>query len=155
MKKKIFCLFIMITLLLTAIGCSDKSTISSSKSTAKVEYKTQDRFYFITKNKSEIISPNDLCKKYYKNAKDDILDKSTDFITNAWKQPVYNLKLTEKVDGKDTEKSIWIYNVSKDSPSCLYLFIEDNKVKDYSIDELNMLDESMVKMWFEKFNTNK
>lgn len=151
MGKKYLCLFIMLTLLITAIGCSDKSTIPSSKTTSKIEYKTQDRFYFITKNKSEIINPNDLCKKYYKNAKDDILSKDINYITNIWKQPVYSLKLMEKVDGKDTEKNIWIYNISKDSPSALYLFIEDNKVKDYSIDELNMLDESIVKMWFEKF----
>lgn len=160
MRKSFYCI-IIILLLLTASACTEKKVsvsntkvdTNSSKSTvtSQINDKTQDRFYFISEKKSKLIDPSNFCKQFYPNAKNDLKAKDKDFIAKTFGDPLYDLKLIEQTDGKKSEKSIWIYTVSSDSPTDLFIYFVNNKVEDYKINEFNGLDESTVQMWFDGF----
>lgn len=95
--------------------------------------------------------------KYYTNAKDDLLKKTKDEIINIFDMPTYRLSLVESKDSeiskmnKVQDKIVWIYSLDGEDSTSVYIFIKDDKVIDYKVDEYNGLSNADIVNLFELF----
>ncbi len=161
--KKVIASIILCTLIFMS-GCSKEiKNVDNVATNQQVNMETKNRFYFMQEG-NKLLSrelfdkrKDEHFKKYYPNAKDDLLKKTKDEIINIFDRPTYRLSIVESKDSEISkmnevqDKIVWIYSLDGEDSLAVYLFIKDDKVIDYKLDEYNGLSNADIVNLFELF----
>lgn len=161
--KKVIASIILCTSIFMS-GCNKEiKNVDNISTNQQVNMETKNRFYFMQEGNKllsrEIFDKmkDEYFKKYYTNAKDDLLKKTKDEIINIFDTPTYRLSLVESKDSeiskmnKVQDKIVWIYSLDGEDSTSVYIFIKDDKVIDYKLDEYNGLSNADIVNLFEFF----
>lgn len=147
--KKVTALLITLFLSIFFI-CGDKKANTSSNSSSEKELTVINNIYVVKENNSKTKSPIDITylKNYNKDAKEDLIDKTEDHITNLYGKAFYEIAyLKDTYDMEPAYKAlIYLPNSTESNGdnSALTIILKDNLVISYKIDDFNGLHYSYI-----------